>query len=118
MNRPKSPLLRSRAALMTVMTALCAATAVGCGATCEEATLRLEECLGKVEEEEQYQGSEPECSGAQECRSECTVEASCRDIGNYFCKLSEQQSPPAGASQCGEGVNPYEECVLACAGTE
>lgn len=119
MDRRKSPLLRSLTALTTVVTALCAATATGCGDTCEEANLRLEECLGASGEGELFQGSEPECSGAQECRSECSVEASCRDIGNYFCKLSR----PADPSTCtvdedGDGepdVNPYEACILSCA---
>ena len=132
MERRKTALLFALKALSAAACAALVAMPAGCEDTCEESALRLEECLGESEEGELYQGSETECSGEQECAAACTVEASCGDIGNYFCKLTERLKdlPPSADSACDaddvpeqdetapEVVNPYEACILSCEAAE
>ncbi|AKT41690.1 uncharacterized protein CMC5_058990 [Chondromyces crocatus] len=77
---------------------------LGCGNTCEEASARIAECLGN--DGNSYQGSEPECSAAIECAAECTIEARCQDIYDFFRYLPN----PAD--------NNYTACVTACKDVE
>ncbi|EYF07359.1 hypothetical protein [Chondromyces apiculatus] len=95
-----SPRYRALGALLLGL----AAALVGCGDTCEEASARIDECLGG--DSNSYQGSEPECSGEIECAAECTIEARCQDIYDFFRYLPE----PAD--------NNYTACVTACEGEE
>jgi hypothetical protein len=77
----------------------------GCGDACEEASAKIDECLGG--DGDGYQGSEPECSGEIACSAECTVEASCEDIYEFFRELPDV----AGLT----GTNPYAQCMSTCA---
>jgi hypothetical protein len=91
------------ALLASALTASLGALTAGCSDSCEEAAAKTDECLGG--DGDGYQGSEPECSGELECAAECTVEASCEDIGEFFRKLPDVDNLPDNA---------YAQCMSTC----